>query len=115
MLTQEQAVEVRVMARQGKGIREIAREMGISRNTVRRYLREAGTSRYKARLPRQTKLDPYKVYLTERVRQARPTWLPATVLLREIRKRGYSGGISQLKAYLAPMKPVLHSTTNSKG
>lgn len=41
MLTQEEAVEVRVMARQGKGIREIARELGVSRNTVRRYLRGA--------------------------------------------------------------------------
>lgn len=99
-------MEVRVMARQGKGIREIAREMGISRNTVRRYLREAGTRTYKARSPRPSKLDPYKEYLNERVCQARPTWLPATVLLREIRERGYRGGISQLKAYLAPLKPV---------
>ena len=99
-------MEVRVMARQGKGIREIAREMGISRNTVRRYLREGGTPTYKARSARPTKLDSYKDYLVERVRQARPMWLPATVLLREIHERGYRGGISQLKAYLAPMKPV---------
>lgn len=36
--------------------------------------------------------------------QARPWWIPATVLLREIRERGYTGGISQLKVWLAPMK-----------
>jgi hypothetical protein len=30
---------------------------------------------------------------------ARPKWIPETVLLREIRERGYGGGISQLKAY----------------
>lgn len=99
-------MEIRVMARQGKAIREIAREMGVSRNTVRRYLREEGAPRYPERLARRTKLDPYKAYLTERVRQARPVWLPATVLLREIRAQGYGGGISQLKAYLSPMKPV---------
>lgn len=99
-------MEIRVMARQGKGIREIAREMGISRNTVRRYVRETGAPRYKARRPRPMKLDPYKAYLTERVRLARPAWLPATVLLREIQAQGYGGGISQLKAFLAPMKPV---------
>jgi transposase len=40
----------------------------------------------------------------ERVEQARPRWIPATVLLREIAERGYSGGISQLKAFLAPLK-----------
>ena len=99
-------MEIRVMARQGKGIREIAREMGVSRNTVRRYVRETGAPRYKARRPRPMKLDPYKAYLTERVRRAQPAWLPATVLLREIRAQGYGGGISQLKVFLAPMKPV---------
>ncbi len=101
-------MEIRVMARQGKGIREIAREMSLSRNTVRKYVRDVGPPRYKARERRRTKLDPYKSYLTERVRQARPVWLPATVLLREIQAQGYGGGISQLKAYLAPLKPVKH-------
>jgi len=51
-----------------------------------------------------TKLDPYVEYLLERMEHARPDWIPATVLLREIRERGYPGGISQLKAYLAPFK-----------
>jgi len=32
--------KIRVMHRHGKGIREIARETGSSRNTVRRYLRD---------------------------------------------------------------------------
>lgn len=92
------------MARRGEGIREIARQLGCSRNTVRRYLREAAASRYGPRSPRPTKLEPYAAYLTQRVEQARPRWIPATVLLREIREHGYEGGISQLKAWLAPLK-----------
>ena len=60
--------------------------------------------RYGPRAPRTTRLDEYKDYLTERVAQARPRWIPATVLLREIRELGYGGGISQLKAWLAPLK-----------
>jgi transposase len=104
MLTQEQAVEIRVMARRGEEIREIARQLGCSRNTVRRYLREEEARRYGPRSPRATKLDPYRAYLAERVEQARPRWIPATVLLREIAERGYDGGISQLKAWLAPLK-----------
>ena len=36
MLTQEQAVEVRVMARRGVKFKQIARELGISKNTVKR-------------------------------------------------------------------------------
>lgn len=104
MLTQEQAVEIRVLARRGMGMREIARQTGLSRNTVRRYLRESPVNRYGPRAPRPTKLDPFKAYIDERIEAARPRWIPATVLLRELRERGYAGGISQLKAFIAPMK-----------
>jgi transposase len=71
---------------------------------VRRYLRDESARRYGPREARACKLDEYKSYLLERVDQARPRWIPATVLLREIRERGYAGGISQLKAWLAPLK-----------
>jgi transposase len=106
MLTQEQTVEIRVMARRGEGVRAIAKQLGCSRNTVRRYLREEQAKRYGPREPRACKLDPFKPYLCERVDQARPRWIPATVLLREITERGYDGGITQVKAWLAPLKKV---------
>jgi transposase len=67
-------------------------------------LRDEAARRYGPRALRPTKLDPYVEYLLERIEHARPDWIPATVLLREIRERGYPGGISQLKAYLAPLK-----------
>src|SRR6478735_1824615 len=95
MLTQEQAVEIKVMARRGMGIREIARELGCSRNTVKRY---------GPREPRPTKLDPFKNHVLERIEAARPHWIPAVVLLREIRERGYSGGLTQLKMFINPLK-----------
>ncbi len=104
MLTQEQAVEIRILARQGESIRQISRRTGLSRNTVRRYLRDEAARRYGPRALRPAKLDPYVDYLLGRIEHARPDWIPATVLLREIRERGYPGGISQLKAYLAPLK-----------
>jgi transposase len=104
MLTQEQAVEIRVMARRGDGLRAIARQVGCSRNTVRRYLRDEEARRYAARDPRPCKLDDYKVYLGARIEQAQPRWIPATVLLREIRDRGYDGGITQLRDWLLAMK-----------
>jgi transposase len=78
--------------------------MGLSRNTVRRYLRDEQANRYSPREPRGTKLDPFKDYLLERVAAARPHWIPATVLLRELQDAGYEGGISQLKAFLVPHK-----------
>lgn len=104
MLTQEQVVEIRVMARRGESLRAIARQLDCSRNTVRRYLRDEAAQRYSPRPARACKLDDYKRYLMERIEQARPRWIPATVLFREIRERGYGGGISQLKVWLAPFK-----------
>ena len=92
------------MARRGEGVRAIAKQLGCSRNTVRRYLREQQARRYGPRAARPCKLDEYKDYLRERIEQARPRWIPAPVLLREIQERGYTGGISQLKAWIAPLK-----------
>ncbi len=104
MLTQEQAVEIRVLRRRGWSIRAIARETGLSRVTVRRYLQDPqSAARYGPREPRQTKLGPYIEYVRARVEAARPGWIPA-VVLREIQERGYQGGMSQLKANLALLK-----------
>ena len=94
------------MARRGESIRAIAKEFGCSRNTVRRYLREPAAQRYGPRAPRVGKLDGFEPYLLERIAHARPQWIPATVLLREIRQRGYTGGISMLKMWLAPHKRI---------
>ncbi len=105
MLTREQAVEVRVLRRQGWSIRAIARETGLSRVTVRRYLEDPAAGEcYGPRAARPGKLDGYKDYLQGRIEAARPGWIPATVLFREIRERGYTGGLSLLKGYLAPLK-----------
>jgi transcriptional regulator with XRE-family HTH domain len=62
MLMTEEAVEIQVLRRQGKSIREIARTLDVSRNTVRRYLRVEGLPRYE-RQTRLSKLDPYKHYI----------------------------------------------------
>src|SRR5690554_5000988 len=95
MLTQEALVEIHVLHRQGESIRAIAQKLNLSRNTVRRYLRDLSAApSYPDRPQRATKLDPYKDYLLARIEAAKPHWIPATVLLREIQDRGYAGGIT---------------------
>lgn len=79
--------------------------MGCSRNTVRRYLREPEALAYSARAPRPTKLAPFESYSLERMATARPDWIAATVLLRELRACGFEGGYSQLKAFVARHRP----------
>ena len=105
MVGSEGALEIRVLHRHGKSIREIAREIGVSRNTVRRYLRDDEAERYKPRRVRLTKLDPFKGYVIERLRAAAPERIPASVLLMELRERGYAGGYTMLKVFVASLKP----------
>lgn len=58
MLTQEMVVTIHVLHKQGKSIRAISDELGISRNTVRKYLRNGGAMPTYQRSPRPSKLDP---------------------------------------------------------
>lgn len=101
-------MEIRVLHRRGMSIRAIARELKMSRKTVRKYLREPELAPvYRTRAPRPSKLDPFKVYLKMRMAEAAPRRLPATVYLREIKERGYEGGITILKLWLADQYPKL--------
>lgn len=101
-------MEIKILHRQGTSIREIARQSSLSRNTVRKYLRdELIKPGYAPRSPRPGKLTPYKAYFRERVEAARPHWIPATVLDREIRALGYTGSVRLLRYFLADLKPAL--------
>ena len=106
MLKLEGVMEIRILHEQGLGIRAIARELGVSRNTVREYLRSDKPPVYSPREQRGSKLDPYKSYIKERVEAARPNWIPATVIDREIRRLGYQGCIRLVRYYLAALKPT---------
>ena len=108
MLTQETLVEIHVLKKQGKGLRAIARELGVSRNTVRRYLRDSIAVPHYKKAPQQaSKLDLFKPYLQERIAAAKPHWIPATVLFREIQAQGYQGKEGILRVYIRPFKPAI--------
>lgn len=105
MLTEEEVMEIKILHRQGLGIRSISRRLGISRNTVKRYLFNDKKPEYKSRPSRYSKLDPFKGYIHQRINAAHPAWIPATVLFNEIRKEGYSGSLRLLRYYVAELKP----------
>lgn len=100
-------MEIHVLHRQGHSIRAISRQLGIARNTVRSYLRDqARTPSYGPRVDRPSKLDPFKPYLRERIEAAKPYWIPATVLFREIKAQGFTGQEGIVKNYLRQFKPT---------
>ena len=99
-------MEIAVLLRQEHDIRGIAPEIGVSRNTAHRHLRDARATTMNRPRGRAHKLDPHRHYLEERVRAARPAWLPATVLREEIKVLGYDGGSSRLQAYLRTLRII---------
>jgi transposase len=78
MITLEDWVDIRSLQRDGLSIREIARTLALSRNTVRRYLRNESTPHYSPRPQKPRLLEPHKDYLRSRLEKLPE--LPATVL-----------------------------------
>ena len=107
MLKSEEQMELVVLKKHGGSIRGLSRTTGRSRNTIRRYLRGGdGVSKRKPGPKRIEKLDPFKAYIVDRVKAALPDRIPATVLFREIKERGYKGGETRVKLFVRGLTPV---------
>lgn len=87
----------------GYSIRAIACITGHDRKTVRKYISAQLYPRYKRRPKKPSKLEPYKGYILSRLREG---MFNCNVLLEEIRARGYTGGKTTLKDFVAPYRPL---------
>ncbi|WP_030538492.1 IS21 family transposase [Sphingobium sp. DC-2] len=91
--------------RQGLKVAAIARQVGIDRKTVRKYIaRGIEVPTYGPRQPRDRLLDPWMDYLRARL-DAYPG-LSARRLLREICERGYTGGYSTVRDTVRALRPA---------
>ena len=90
----------------------MARQFGIHRDTIHRWIRDGDLDRdldampvrYGPRPAVPTKLDAYKGIIETRL-GAYPE-LSAVRLLAEIRAAGYTGGYTQLKAFVRQVRPL---------
>ena len=86
---------------EGHSARAIARELGLARNTVLKYLRSPDAMRPKPRRPRGSALDLYAQHIDRRWAEGLEN---CVVLLRELRALGYEGAYSTLTEYLRPRR-----------
>ena len=104
MIVVEAWATIRYLHAQGRPIRAIARELGLSRNTVRTALREDNPPRY----ARPSRPNPQLAPFSEQIRQM---WVEkefiGTRILRELRALGYEGSASALYAYLRDVKAAV--------
>jgi len=101
MLRMEEWVDIVAAHHRGVSIKEIARQTGLSRNTVRRAIRSEHVPAYvRAAMP--SKFDPYKDYLIGRLDEF--PRLSVEKLFSEIRGRGYDGGKTILAEFTRPYR-----------
>lgn len=102
MMLREMSMQILYLAREGVPKDRIARQLGVSRQTVYNHLnREGPFPNPGVRRGRSSKLDDFKRYVQARLEQFD---LPATVLLRELTSQGYTGGLTILREFVHPIK-----------
>jgi transposase len=91
--------------RQGLKVAVIARQVGVDRKTVRKYIaRGLDLPVYGPRQPRSRAIDEHVAYL--RARLTLYPGLTAQRLQREIAGRGYTGGYSMVRDEVRAMRPA---------
>src|SRR5579883_3356685 len=97
----EEWTTIRYLHAQGKGIRAIATELSVARQTVRRALKDETKPKY-VRPPRPNpKLEPYRAKIRELYFGQH---LIGSRIFRELRKLGYKGGNTALYTYLRSLR-----------
>ena len=112
MFGRETRMLLRHYLEQGTRKSALARQLGVSRDTIHRWIRDGDFDRdldttpvcYGPRAPVPTKLDAFKSIIETRL-AAYPE-LSAVRLLDEIRAAGYDGGYTQLKAFVRRVRPT---------
>ena len=102
MLSEEQWGAVRSLAGRGMGTKAIARQLGLTPKTVRKYRRQGGRPPYQRRCPAREALErDHGAYLEQRA--AAVNWC-AQVLLQELQALGYVGSYDAVKRWVAPRR-----------
>jgi transposase len=103
--TRERYAAVQALREQGKGIKTIMRELGLAKETVRRFARAGSVEDLlaTARDGRSSILDEFKPYLHHRFNLGHTN---GSQLFTEIRDQGYRGSLGTVLGYLRPFRAL---------
>jgi len=92
---------IREKVLEGKSAYAVSKELGFSKNTVKKYVDQKNTDKH-GYPTRTSKLDPYKNEINKLMSNG---VFNCVVILEHIAKLGYDGKITILKDYVAPFRP----------
>ena len=95
--------QIRQLYADGWSQRAIAIQVGVSRDTVQRFVQAPVFPERRARRRRRSMLDPYTGYLVQRWNEGCHT---GTLLYREIRAQGYAGKQGMVSRYVCELRKV---------
>jgi transposase len=103
--TRERYAAVQALREQGKGIKTIMRELGLAKETVRRFARASCVEDLlaTARDGRPSIVDEFKPYLHHRFNLGHTN---ASALFSEIQAQGYRGSLGTVLGYLRPFRAL---------
>jgi transposase len=110
VLTMEQWVTIKTLKKQNPdlGTRQLARLVGVSRNTVKRALTQDHEPTYVRPCVMNPELEPFTEYIFERLVVKE---LVGSRVLNEIRSKGYTGSKSAFYRYTATLHPKRKRTS----
>jgi len=101
MLRSESIIMIREKVLEGKSAYAVSKELGFSKNTVKKYIDPKNTDK-QSYPTRASKLDPYKNEINRLMSNG---VFNCVVILEHIEKLGYDGKMTILKDYVAPFRP----------
>jgi transposase len=102
MLDLQDFLTLKELQKQELSYSEIARRTGFSRNTIRKYINSDAPPEAKKRAPKSSKLDDYKDYIIQRLKDYPIT---AYKIYKEIQERGFIGKYTIVKDFVRKNRP----------
>ena len=102
MLDLQDFLTLKEMREQELSYSEIARRTGFSRKTIRKYINSDAPPEAKKRAPKLSKLDDYKDYIIQRLKDYPVT---ASKIYMEIQEMGFVGKYTIVRDFVRENRP----------
>ncbi len=94
---------IREKSQNGKSAYAISKELGISKNTAKKYIKQPKAEHGLKGRTKPSKLDPFKPKIKEMMENG---IFNCVVIMERLQAMGYTGGITIIKDYVKPYRPA---------